>query len=142
LKFKQNKSEGESMFKLEASGQRINKLGVKLKSRNHEILSGVGTALGGDDEGMVPHELVLAGLASCTIITCQMYANRKQWPLQSTEVKVVISAENSEGTTIERDIRFLGDLSEEQKKRLLEIANKCAVHRFLTGHISINTKLI
>ncbi|MEA9357343.1 OsmC family protein [Bacteriovorax sp. PP10] len=115
-------------------------LGAISSVRDHQILSGTTKESGGDDEGMSPHELLEAALASCTIITVQMYANRKTWPLESTDVVVTT---DSEGATshLTREITFKGNLDEEQKTRLLEIANKCPIHKLLTSHIEIETIL-
>lgn len=70
-----------------------------------------------------------------------MYANRKQWPLESTDVKVHIISENKEGTVISRDVSFKGDLTQEQRDQLLVIANKCPIHKLLSGPVQIHTQL-
>lgn len=112
-----------------------------IKTDTHEIIAGLPVKLGGKDEGPDPHEYLEAALASCTVLTCQLYANRKQWPLVSTDVEVKITSETKELTTIQRNIRFVGELSEEQRQRLLEIANKCPIHNLLEGKIQIATAL-
>jgi putative redox protein len=125
-------------FKMISANRKEN-LTAAIHVRNHEIISGVDAESGGNDEGLSPHELIEAGLAACTIITCQMYANRKQWPLASTHVDVQIVAESSAGAKIRRTVSFAGDLTEDQRARLLEIANKCPVHKLLVGKIEIET---
>ena len=124
------------------TGQKTNTLAAQFQIRNHTLVSGVSAELGGKDEGPDPHELLQAALAGCTIITVQMYANRKQWPLESTDVKINIVSENKEGTVISRDITFKGNLTQEQKDQLLNIANKCPIHRLLTGTVQIQTQMV
>ena len=93
---------------------------------------------GGDDTGATPHELLLAALGSCTAMTLKAYAERKGWPLE--DVKVTLNGVNGEGAyVITRLVAMHGDLDAEQRQRLLEIADKCPVHRTLTGEITINT---
>lgn len=123
------------------SGSRNGALGAVLKTKEFQISAGTPVELGGADEGPTPHELLEASLAGCTIITVQMYANRKQWPLQSADTVVTITAEKPEGVEMSREINLVGDLTQEQKQRLLEIANKCPVHKLLSGHVTITTTL-
>lgn len=113
-------------------------LGVVSTVRDHQVVSGTTKQNGGDDEGMNPHELLEAALASCTIITVQMYANRKAWPLESMDVVVTTDSEGA-NSHLTRQITFKGDLDEEQRTRLLEIANKCPIHKLLTSNIEIET---
>lgn len=120
------------------TGERIEKLAASLRVRHHQVISGVSQKSGGADEGMDPHELLEAALAACTMITVQMYANRKQWDLISVDVIVKIVSE-SDTPRITREISFRGKLSEEQRSRLLEIADKCPIHRLLERSIEIET---
>ena len=122
-------------------GSRSGNLGATISTEHHHLISGVLPALGGDDEGANPHELLEAALACCTIITVQMYANRKGWKLASTDVSVDITNEGLDGTSMVRTVTFNGDLSDDERKRLLDIANKCPIHRLLSGKISIETRL-
>jgi len=124
------------------TGNRKNTFAAELQIRNHTLISGVSAALGGQDEGADPHELLQAALAACTIITVQMYANRKQWPLESTDVKINIVSENKEGTVISRDLSFKGDLTQEQRDQLLVIAEKCPIHKLLTGSVKIQSQSV
>jgi putative redox protein len=108
---------------------------------------------GGKDAGPDPFELVLAALGACAGITVQMYADRKQWPLEGVHVVLSYAKVPAEDRVdsdtkmgmvdgIEMGISFDGDLSEEQQRRLLEIAGKCPIHRLLTSPVPIQTKLL
>lgn len=93
---------------------------------------------GGENTGAAPHELLLAALGACTSITLKVYAQRKGWPL--TDVQVRLNGATGEtGLVITREITMEGDLDAEQRQRLIEIADKCPVHRSLKGDITINT---
>lgn len=121
------------------SGTRKNNLAAEVKMNNHTLVAGVSKKIGGNDEGPTSHELLESALAACTIITLQMYANRKQWDLRAANVTVKIISEDKTGTVIQRDVSFEGDLSEEQRKTLLDISNKCPVHKLLSSPIEIKT---
>ena len=108
---------------------------------------------GGNDTGPNPYELLLAALGACTSMTVRMYAERKQWPLKEVHISLAHSKIHAEdcaacetkiGTVdqIQLEISFAGDLSEEQRVKLLEIANKCPVHRTLVSEIRIEAKLL
>jgi putative redox protein len=95
---------------------------------------------GGDDAGPAPHDFLLAALGACTSMTVKMYADRKGWKLRAVEVR--LAQEKVDGVHVmRRSVRLDGDLSEEERARLLEIANKCPVHKTLTGEIRIETQL-
>ena len=123
------------------TGKRRENLVAELKANTHTILADVAKKLGGTDLGPGPHEIFEASLAACTIITLQMYAQRHQWKLESTDVIVTIDKEGSE-SHLTREISLRGDLADEQKMKLLEIADKCPIHKLMTSHISITTKYI
>lgn len=106
-----------------------------------EIIADEPKESGGDDLGLAPHELVLAGLGACTSMTLKLYADRKGWPLERAEV--TLDAERtSTAFTIRRRIEIHGPLDADQRTRLLEIASKCPVHKTLTGEIAIESTLV
>lgn len=112
-------------------------MSVSLSNGEHEIISDVAKELGGEDEGLNPHELVEAALGACTSLTLELFAKRKNWDVKDLKVEVKIIVEGAE-SVIERKISF-GDIPEENKKRLLEIANKCPIHKLLESNIKIET---
>ena len=105
------------------------------------FLSDAEVSKGGDGSGPSPHEYLGAALAACTSMTLKMYAGRKEMKLENAIVTVDIErADDIE--KFSRDIQLVGDLSTEEKDRLLEIANKCPIHKALAGQIQIKTQLI
>ncbi|MBS0484709.1 MAG: OsmC family protein [Proteobacteria bacterium] len=120
---------------------------------HHRLISDEPIALGGADLGLNPYELLLAALGSCTSMTLRMYANHKKIDLQDIHVELHhsrIHAEDCGGcekqkTQIDvmtRKIQLSGNLSEQQRTRLLEIANQCPVHKTLQSKIQIETRLV
>ncbi|MEM8675066.1 MAG: OsmC family protein [Cyanobacteria bacterium P01_G01_bin.67] len=96
--------------------------------------------LGGNDEGATPMELVLAGLGSCKAITLKMYAERKGWELTKVEVDVDHQKIDRQYQISVR-LHVAGNLTDEQKQRLLKIADKCPVHKLLQSEAQIETIL-
>lgn len=116
----------------------------------HQLLADEAKTAGSNDEGPDPYEFLLAALGTCTNMTLRSYADRKGWPLQDVHTALshvksyAADCEHCEKPVamvdrIERRIMLSGDLSAEQRERLLEIANRCPVHRTLTSKIEILT---
>ena len=117
------------------------KLQYNIRIGRHQLLADAPEALGGDDSGPEPHDLLAAALAACTALTVTMYARRKGMALD--DVRVAIDHGQQDGAyLLRRQIEFVGQLSEEERARLLDIANKCPVHKTLSGTIHIQTAVV
>lgn len=117
------------------------KLQYQLNIGKHQILTDVPEAIGGDDSGPEPHDILAAALAACTALTVTMYARRKGMALD--DVQVTIDHGQQDGAyELRRHINFVGQLSPEERTRLLDIANKCPVHKTLSGAIRIQTDAV
>jgi putative redox protein len=128
---------------------------TEIVASGHVLVADEPESLGGTNEGPSPYDLVSAGLAACTAITLRMYADRKEWPLDHIQVDVVHEKMHAEDCdcgrdasmgridVLDRTVRLQGDLSDVQRQRLLEIANRCPVHRSLDeGKVAVRTKLV
>ncbi len=118
--------------------KKTDKYKTNLYLENFHYLADEPASLGGSNEGATPGSYLLASLGACTAITLRMYANRKRWDLAKTTI-ALDSHKADQTTIIDLQINFSGDLSREQKNRLLEIAHKCPVHKTLIGEVKINT---
>ena len=105
----------------------------------HRLLTDVPEALGGEDTGPEPHDLLAAALAACTAITVTMYARRKGWPLDDIDVRIEHD-KLDQAYVLTRRIAYVGSLSVEQREMLTAVANKCPVHKTLSGEIRIVTE--
>jgi uncharacterized OsmC-like protein len=125
----------------------------EITAGEHHLGSDEPASAGGTDSGPTPYDLLLAALGSCTSMTVAMYARRKQWPLKRVTVRLrhsrvhAADCEACEGdevklTVIDRDIELDGSLGEDQRARLVAIANRCPVHLTLTSRIDIRTRLL
>lgn len=110
---------------------------VTLQNGRHQFLADEPVDKGGADAGPAPDELLESALASCTAITLKMYAQRKQWPVTDIEVTVELKRVDLK-TIFTKTIKIKGEVSGEQRKRLLEIAELCPVSRTLLHGIEIN----
>ncbi|HEX4407344.1 MAG TPA: bifunctional alpha/beta hydrolase/OsmC family protein [Xanthobacteraceae bacterium] len=129
---------------------RRGKFQQEIMSGTHRLLADEPVKAGGLDTGLGPYDLLLAALGACTSMTIRLYADLKQIPLKRTQVRLhhekiyatdCVECETKDGKIdrIDRTISFEGDLTPEQRKRLLEIADKCPVHRTLESEVNIRT---
>jgi putative redox protein len=107
----------------------------------HRLLTDVAPEFGGEASGPEPHDLLAAALAACTTLTVNLYAKRKGWQLDEVQVTVRHGQEGA-AYALHRSIRYVGSLSEEEKQRLTDVANKCPVHKTLSGQIQITTEAV
>ena len=125
---------------------------TEIKSGKHRLVADEPESYGGFDFGPSPYELLNSSLAACTAMTLRMYANRKKWPLESIKVHInhnkdyAKDCEDCEKSSskidiFQREIEFSGNLTSEQKDRLLEIADKCPVHKTLHNDVEVRTSL-
>lgn len=120
-------------------------------ARGHGFVVDEPSAIGGSDQGPTPYDLVAAALGACTAITLRMYADRKQWPLEQVDVLVAHDRVHAEDEAaaggsaarpmdrLTRELRFTGPLTDEQRTRLREIADRCPVHRTLEAGLRVET---
>lgn len=113
-----------------------------ISSETNTIYSDEPVWNGGEDKAMNPFELLAASLIACTCATLRMYIDRKEWDVERIDVQVEFTREPKDTeTSMERRIAITGNVSEEQRQRILSIANACPVHRILTNTIHIQTSL-
>ncbi|MCS3636196.1 bifunctional alpha/beta hydrolase/OsmC family protein [Salinibacter ruber] len=123
-----------------------------IQAGRHALVGDEPESVGGDDDGPTPYGFLLSALGSCTGMTLRMYADRKEWPLDETIVRLShekVHAEDCENCDTEqgqvdritREIEIRGRLSDDQRERLFEIANKCPVHRTLLGDVDVRSSL-
>jgi putative redox protein len=124
----------------------------EIVAHGHRLIVDEPADAGGGDRGPTPYDLLLGALGACTSMTLRMYADRKQLPLEGVRVRLRYSkvhavdcarCETKIGKIdrIERDIEVMGPLAPEQRQRLLEMADRCPVHRTITSEIDIVTRL-
>jgi uncharacterized OsmC-like protein/alpha/beta superfamily hydrolase len=124
----------------------------RISAGRHLLAADEPVAAGGDDRGLSPYDLLSAALGACTSMTLRMYATQKQWPLEHVSVSLkhekihasdCAECETREGKVdrIRREIVLSGDLDDAQRQRLLEIADRCPVHRTLHSEVSVQTTL-
>jgi putative redox protein len=124
--------------------------GQRITAGGHQLAADEPAAIGGSDSGPTPYDLLLAGLGACTAITVRMYADRKGWPLRQTTVRLrhrrihatdcaYCETRTGQLDHIDRELQFTGELTEEQRARLLDIAERCPVHRTLHSEVLVST---
>jgi putative redox protein len=106
----------------------------EIEIREHRLIADETEDTGGGDQGPTPTELLAGALASCTAITIEMYADRKEWDLGAVEVAADFTRGTADTPPKARvDIRIPAELTDEQREKILKIAHKCPVHRALLG---------
>jgi putative redox protein len=109
---------------------------------DHKLLADEPEDVGGDDAGPSPQELLAASLASCTAVTIEMYARRKNWDIGEVEVDVNYEpAQRGSPTKFKMHVKLPADLDPEQQQRIMQIAARCPVHRTLEGEVMFEEKL-
>jgi putative redox protein len=106
----------------------------------HTLVGDGPKEIGGEDKGPEPQEILLGALGTCTAMTLILYARNKKWTLDAVDVKVS-GKHDGAVYAIERSVQVKGPLDDEQRARLLQIAEKCPVHKILTGEVKIHTTL-
>ncbi len=117
--------------------------GQVMLTREHVIVADEPAALGGQDSGPTPTDMVLMALGGCTAITLRMYAKRKDWTIDRIAVRLCYEHDEkaqADFKKIERIIDIAGPLDAEQHARLMAIAEKCPVHLMLTGNVAVRTE--
>ncbi len=124
-----------------------------VRTSHHVFISDEPESFGGNDDGPTPYDLLLASLGTCTSMTIKMYADRKKIPLERVSVELEHTRNHQEDCAdcdkeggqiqaIDRSITLFGDLTDEQRAKLIEIADKCPVHRTLEGELHIHTTAV
>ena len=154
---KKNDIENKDIEKIEAGAvlvkEQNHKFTRNIYTNSHSLIADEPKDLGGSNLGPDPYEYLLSALGTCTSMTVRMYANRKNIPLDNIEIKLGHSrihgedcaeCESDEGIidVIEKEIRLDGKLSKDERARLMEIADKCPVHKTLLNEILVKSRLV
>jgi uncharacterized OsmC-like protein/pimeloyl-ACP methyl ester carboxylesterase len=145
---KQKPDDNRVVARTEGSGFR-----TEILADGHPLIADEPESVGGTNAGPNPYELLAAALAACTTMTLRMYADRKGWPLQAAEARIEHAKVHSEDSAdpenprsridhFSKELAFEGELDDEQRQRLLEIADRCPVHRTLHSDVKITTTLV
>jgi putative redox protein len=126
---------------------------VEITAGSHRLVADESVGAG-DDAGPDPYGLLLTVLGACKVMTVQMYAGRTKWPLDGAKARLTVhkihahngedceSDPNTRVDIIEVELTLLGDLTAEQVSRLAQIADRCPVHRTLTGETTIRSRVV
>lgn len=104
----------------------------------HHLLTDEPAEIGGEDTGPAPHDLLAASLGACTALTVTLYARHKNFDLQDVQVRIE-HAQQGDTYVFTRHIHYIGPLDDDQRARLTVVANKCPIHKLLSGRIQIVT---
>ncbi len=126
---------------------------TSIQTKKHAFIADEPDSVGGDDFGPSPYDYLSAGLAACTVMTLKLYAERKKWDLQEVYAYITYSKKHSDDLMLNMDkpkrmdhlkkrLKFVGNLNEDQKNRLQEIASKCPVHKTLQTEVIIETERV
>ncbi len=129
---------------------RLGTFRTDIRVRQHALVADEPVSVGGEDTGPTPYDLLLAGLGACTSITLEMYAGRKGWPLEQARVRLKHSKihkmdreasgdADEQLDVVDREVELIGPLDEAQRARLMEIADRCPVHRTLEAGVRVRT---
>lgn len=115
-------------------------------SQNHYLIADEPESIGGNDRGFAPYDLLNGSLGACTVMTLKMYAERKEWDLKEVFVRIshektteIVNEKQVKKDYFKKRIKFVGNLNEEQKAKLLDISSRCPVHRTITGDVTIDS---
>jgi len=118
---------------------------TEVSNGRNVLLADEPESMGGTDQGLGPKELLLSSLGSCTAMTLRMYADRKEWDLQEVIIVLkmeVVPSSHQQTTYIKNHIKLIGNLDDDQRKRLLQIAELCPVHKILSNPIVVDSNLL
>ncbi|MBF8148691.1 alpha/beta fold hydrolase [Winogradskyella sp. F6397] len=126
---------------------------TSIQTKNHTLIADEPASVGGSDFGPSPYEYLNAALAACTVMTLKMYAERKKWDLKEVFVYISHSRKHSDDLNlgleqpkyldhISKKLKFVGDLTAEQKQRLKEISSRCPVHKTIASEVIFQTEIL
>src|SRR5690554_6199806 len=145
---KPNKEDDDTVERGIIAQTNHNNYQTEIRAGTHRLIADEPEEVGGTNIGPSPHQLLSAALAACSTMTMQMYAKRKKWPLETATVQVIykvvdrlVDEKKVKVERFERRVELKGDLNEEQRKRILEISNRCPVKRTLDSEVEIESSL-